>query len=56
MKYTTKYLRVKIIYKIFCAKCGYKEFRPGSKKDPKKEAIIKAINVVDIKDFNKIKK
>ena len=45
---------------IFCAKCGYKEFRPGSKKDPKKdpkkEAIIKAINVVDIKDFNKIKK
>ena len=26
------------------------------KKDPKKEAIIKAINVVDIKDFNKIKK
>ena len=37
---------------IFCAKCGYKEFRPGSKK----EAIIKAINVVDIKDFNKIKK
>ena len=24
---------------IFCAKCGYKEFRPGSKKDSKKEAI-----------------
>ena len=41
---------------IFCVKCGYKEFRPGSKKDSKKEAIIKAINVVDIKDFNKIKK
>ena len=41
---------------IFCAKCGYKEFRPGSKKAPKKEAIIKAINAVDTKDFNKIKK
>ena len=41
---------------IFCAKCGYKEYRPGSIKDPKKDTTIKAVNVVDIKDFNKIKK
>ncbi len=41
---------------IYCAKCGYKEFRPGSTKDPKKMTTIKAVNVVDITDFNKTKK
>ena len=41
---------------IYCAKCGYKEFRPGSIKDPKKMTTIKAVNVVDITDFNKTKK
>ena len=37
---------------IYCVKCGYKEFRPGSKNDTR----IKAVNVVDISDFKNKKK
>ena len=41
---------------IFCAKCGYKEFRPGSKKDSKKEAIINERKVVRFKASKILKK
>jgi len=33
---------------IYCVKCGYKEFRPGSKKDIFKKLENKIINIKEI--------
>jgi len=41
---------------IYCVKCSYKEYRPGSKKDPVESVKSRAVNVVDITNFNAIKK